>query len=351
MSSTIARSTQIRNGFSIVELLIVIAIVSLLAGLLIPAVHVAREAARRSVCTNNMRNIGVAILNYEASKHFFPPAATTGTGAPNDGWSENRHSIFVYLLPHFEEAALGRRIDLREEWDAGSNEEITKSVHLGGILICPSAPQVRTEKFFGNVETQHISLNQVSDYAPAWSINPNSVHNPPRVFNGLEIAGLARLVADGSLRTDVRGDPSSAVSRKSRWSGVLQKAATIRMARVRAANIRDGASTTFLFFEVAGRPEHYAAGRPVPIADSLSITSFRWASSSLPITINETCHDHSLMNCQNSDEIYAFHRGGSNVVFADGSTRFMDENIDAEAFVSLYTMAGGDAVSESELGD
>ena len=237
--------------------------------------------------------------------------------------------------------------DLKEIWKEGDNKNITQEIHLGGITICPSAPQSRPQKYLtGEVVVEHVSDNQVADYAPASSLNPTAEVDPPNVYNGLEIRGLATLYGD-PIRTDVRGEYSAD---RPEWQGLLQLAPDIKQANVRVASMKDGASTTFMFFEVAGRPEHNASGRPVPSEQAIPITSFRWASPTLPISIGNTCRRASMMNCHNSDEIYAFHPGGAFITFADGSVHFVQQDIDPETFVSLYTIAGGDVVNDSEIG-
>src|ERR1044072_9093438 len=92
-----------RNGFTLVELLVVIAIIGILVALLLPAVQAARDSARRSQCTNNLKQIAIAILNYEGSKKRFPAGSTT-KGGTRDGpyWS----TWSIDILPYIEEEGL-----------------------------------------------------------------------------------------------------------------------------------------------------------------------------------------------------------------------------------------------------
>ena len=91
------------HGFTLVELLVVIAIIGILVALLLPAIQAAREAARRSQCMNNLKQMGIALQNYHSSHKTFPMGVALGEGAM---WSG-------FLLPYLEEAALGRRSDDR----------------------------------------------------------------------------------------------------------------------------------------------------------------------------------------------------------------------------------------------
>jgi prepilin-type N-terminal cleavage/methylation domain-containing protein len=332
------------DGFTLVELLVVIAIIGILVGITFPVLSSARESARRAQCQNNLKNLGLAISTFTSTYQRFPPAATT---AP-------KHSVLMYLLPYFEEGVVQDQIDLTQDWNVGANDDITKSIHIGGILVCPSAPERRLQLVNGSNQEIHISDKQVSDYAPAQSLRADTASPTSNFqYDGFELDSIQGLV--GSLvSTDQRGTPPNP-----KWDGMLQVFDSLRTGAIRAAHVRDGLSHTFMFCEVGGRPEHYINGKPeiqyATVDGSPNdgvikgITSFRWASTSLPITIDRTCGGGSMINCTNGDEVYSFHHGGANFCFGDGSVHFIEESVDPEVFVSLYTMAGGDIVNDAEL--
>ncbi len=120
-------------GFTLVELLVVIAIVGVLVGLLLPAVQTAREAARRTQCKNNLRQLGLAVLNYESARGALPPSTlvdlTTDVTGNNGSWG-----IHGRILPYLEEAALYSRVSPETAWDF--------QLAIDGLLIpsfqCPS---------------------------------------------------------------------------------------------------------------------------------------------------------------------------------------------------------------------
>lgn len=136
------RRGHVRNGFTLVELLVVIAIIGVLVALLLPAIQAAREAARRSDCQNNLKNLTLAAINFESARRHFSPAAQNRTGNPPSGKPPlARHNGITLLLPYFEQGNKLSQIDLDYDWNATSpvNNEAATQVDLGGILICPSS--------------------------------------------------------------------------------------------------------------------------------------------------------------------------------------------------------------------
>ena len=140
-----------KSGFTLIELLVVIAIIAILIALLLPAVQQAREAARRSQCKNNLKQLGLALHNYHDVHKQFPPACIyTGTGAdagqPNfdssryaDGRSDGWGATWVVLtLPFFDQAPAYNRMDFNQNARASVNEAITSKPMTA--LLCPSQP-------------------------------------------------------------------------------------------------------------------------------------------------------------------------------------------------------------------
>ncbi len=282
------------QAFTLVELLVVIAVIGILLALLLPAVQSAREAARRSQCANNFKNLALATLNYTSTFKRFPPA---GRSDPP------RHSMITYILPYFEQGNVFSSVDMTVNWNHPDNVVHTKQ-NLGGVLICPSAPSGR--------ESKH-----VRDYDPANHLDPTS-------------RGLGPLIPDVIAS---RGPPDSP-----KWEGVLHVDSDDDDRRIVPAHVRDGLSNTFLLFEDAGRPVFYENGR----RGQSTVTRFRWASWQLYMTMNNFCGTSQILNCNNNSRIYSFHPGGCNFAYADGSVHFHNDDIDANVFVSLFTRAAGD---------
>lgn len=322
-----------RRGFTLVELLAVIAIIGILIALLLPAVQAARESGRRSQCQNHLRNLALASLQFEALHHHYPPAARVRTdlgGALPHSVKPPlaRHNGLSLLLPHFEESSRFDAIDFEWDWNHPRNEHQTKQ-HLGGILICPTAP--------GGREQHH-----VTDYIGATRIVVKPVGSN---------RSLKPLITAGKIDSKRNAPDGAAV-----WDGILQldeieyhtpsrSIATNLRRKVQAAHVKDGTSKTWMWFEAAGKPHVYREGAFIN-EDTSANSRFRWASQQTWMAINDYCGDGQIINCDNISKPYSFHTGGTNIAYADAAVRFHTDDIAPQLFVTLVTMAGRDVVAE-----
>ncbi len=299
MSGSIRLSRQTTLGrlaaFTLVELLVAVAIIGILISVLLPAVQAAREAARRAHCTSNLRQIGLAILQYENTNRVFPPAYTR---IP-------KHNMLTFILRYVEQDAVRDRYDFNKHWSAISNRPATQTNIA--LFVCPSAPGGR---------------EYITDYASCEDFMP----------------------AAKSILT-ARGVPN-----RTNWEGLFRgkllpyypNARPTRM-----ADVRDGLSNTFMLFEDSGRPQKWVEGRrgDPDISPAEPISGARWADDEAEFWVHSVCGTTQLINCSNANEIYSFHPGGANFLYGDGSVHFHPENIEANTFVSLFTRAAGDIVS------
>ena len=120
-----------RRGFTLIELMVVIAIIAILIGLLLPAVQQAREAARRLSCRNNLRQIGIALYNYLDVHTVFPPSFTIEAGTKLSG-NNGSWSIHGRLLPYLEQANAYNRVRLDRSWDSQLNSGVQRSADRYG---------------------------------------------------------------------------------------------------------------------------------------------------------------------------------------------------------------------------
>lgn len=133
MVRTAAMNRRRAWGFTLVELLVVIAIIGILVAVLLPAVNSAREAARRTQCINNARQLALALLNHESAVKQFP----SGVIDDDDDFHDGLHNGLVETLPYFEEQALYDLYDFAIDWKTGDNLQLAKA-HVA-TLRCPSS--------------------------------------------------------------------------------------------------------------------------------------------------------------------------------------------------------------------
>lgn len=323
---------RIRQAFTLVELLVVISIIGILMALLLPAVTGARSAARRTQCQSKMRQIGLAILNYESTRQAFPPATTTD--------ERNTYSMYAFLLPYMEQNAAFDRIDFSKDWNATSQtHDFFSGLNLSDVLICPEAPTTRNRYRQNKLqETINAEASTLVDYVPIHSVNLDSTAGTG-TFEEVRIDKLRSLVSSGRLQ-DAKSSRGKYSNDNSRWWGILREFDSQNDASIKRAHVKDGLSNTILMSETAGRPQGFARRK----ATTQQITSHKWFYGNLSISVNAHC-DGQLINCTNTSEVYSFHKGVAGFVHADGSTHFRTEDMEPEIFVSLYTMNGGEVAN------
>ncbi|MDO4550218.1 MAG: DUF1559 domain-containing protein [Planctomycetia bacterium] len=277
---------EFRNGFTLIEILVVAGILSLLLALLLPAAMHVREAARRFQCSSNMRQIGLGILCYEGNYKRLPPSHTK---SPD-------HNILTFILPFIEQEQVYKNFDLKLDWNKGKNAEARKAEIP--IFRCPSA--------------QIGPRSHISDYAA-------NVKIQPAVYNPLIKRGIA--------------------TKRKLWYNMLRP----DQRPVRVAEVRDGMSYSMLFFEDGGRPYGYENRTHT---GSTSITGASWADVDAFYYTHSPCNEIQLMNCTNMNETFSFHSGGCFFLYGDSSVTFHSEEINPETFFSRFTYNQRDRVND-----
>jgi prepilin-type N-terminal cleavage/methylation domain-containing protein/prepilin-type processing-associated H-X9-DG protein len=324
-----------RQAFTLIELLVVIAIIGILLSLLLPAVQKVRDAANRTACANNLKQIGLAILNYNDTYKVMPGNHRLSAAATV------RVRWFTKILPFLEEEQMWKNYDTTTNWDSATNLPITSTILP--VALCPQAPNPNRQDFdeangFSN------PVVAVTDYAAPY--------------------GLDALFLTANNITQ----PSPA--------GWLSK---IETAPVHLADIIDGTSQTILVLEDAGRPFVYQNGvvlnqnyfvdqvngggwcRP---ASDLWVIGWADKAGTIPggpylfnnsngidckATYPTNVPTSAPLGTDGTGQPFSFHAGGMNTVFADGSVHFLNENISVTTFAALITIGGGEYFSSTDF--
>ena len=189
------QKTKRHQGFTLVELQVVIAIIGILIGMLLPAVQAVRAAARQTACMNQLRQFGLANMNYESANMHFPPGITDDDTDHRDAL----HSGFVFLLPFIEQNNLFSQIDLTQEWTAPDNQFLSE-VDVP-IFSCPE-----NDSF---VQQDGGVPGQANDYAFNKGNDAFLNNQAPSGIFGINSEITLAQIADGSSNTFMMGEAAS----------------------------------------------------------------------------------------------------------------------------------------------
>jgi prepilin-type N-terminal cleavage/methylation domain-containing protein/prepilin-type processing-associated H-X9-DG protein len=298
-----------QRGFTLVELLVVIALIAILVALLIPAVQAAREAARRVQCQNNLKQIGLAVLNYAGSHNESLPDAfrrRTGSSYVSSrpfAFDPNAFSWRVTVLPYLEQQGLYDQLDLDQSSLGPENDSV-----VGQILPdyqCPSTPGY-----------------------------PRSSHQCPYV-DGVRV-GPTVGVTDYLVSLKVQTRPELQYA-SGAWDNLVwdEPSAHYRRDIARLSKISDGLSNTILITERAGLEStcYYFSFMECDGSGWAQATSCEVKQLLLEHPVN-----HSTLS------IFGYHTGGANVAMCDGSVRFLPEDLERKTVWAMLTRAGGERI-------
>jgi prepilin-type N-terminal cleavage/methylation domain-containing protein/prepilin-type processing-associated H-X9-DG protein len=327
-SSLLVRSYLRRKGFTLVELLVVIAIIGVLIALLLPAVQAAREAARRSTCTNNIRQVILATLNYETAQEKLPPGAVFR----DEGGIRFRTGVMTWILPYAESTSLHGLVDFTEETD---NQKLDDGTWLSSFVvpmyICPS-DEAETTVEMTNRQGQ-LQLYSKTNYSAS---------------NGSAQRGNSPNCSCANLQSEWNTfglKPTPKLSNQEDFSGPFTRFAV----SAKLKHVTDGLSNTIFFGEVL--PEcsvHVRRGW----LDSNNSSGL--ISTVIPMNF-DSCHPRDEPGTSNCNKpcnwnmelgFKSRHPGGVNFGFGDGSVHFLAEDIDHWSFQYLGDKADGKVVQD-----
>lgn len=302
------------RGFTLIELLVTIAIISLLIALLLPAVQSAREAARRTQCSNNLKQIGLALHNYHDLHRIFPPASIRPRGFIDNGRDHPRTTWAISILPMLEQAPLFQQFDSTVDSTEFVNQSVTWA-HVPGYR-CPTDPGAGAlfEPVLGSTYSR-------SNYAANFGSGSwGQSHWADRNFRG------------------VMGQNTA----------------------LRIGAITDGTSNTVCVAEIriqpSARDNRGAWAFPAPGSSSVGLdcdnlcrgingdSGSDWIPYCDPVAGGLEC---TFQNSQDSNAgPRSMHVGGAIVLLSDGAVRFLPETLDIDVLRRLFTSGDGEVIGE-----
>lgn len=320
------RSNRTPRGFTLVELLVVIAIIGILVALLLPAVQSAREAARRSACLNNFKQVGVALHNYHSAQKTFPPGTdfteqTSTTTCPGVKAGVRGFGWSAYLLPALEEQALYDQLDFKADVFDGKNWDA--SVQLVRAFICPSESTdsqywidccTNRDHGGGPGEDWRVSnMVAIGDSVEAhcWLYQPHSIgrgifYNYSRVSAAKVTDGLSNTIAVGEI-VSANGRDAAGIEVRVGVSWVTRAVADV--------------------FEGINGPGTIPGGR----------------NDAIDPFDGDGGNRHDEYHRENG--LSSYHPGGAHLLFGDSSVQFISEDVNQDVLFAWATRAGGETVS------
>jgi len=362
----------------LIELLVVIAIIAVLIALLLPAVQSAREAARRAQCTNNLKQIGLALYNYESSNGAFPPAGESTNFSltpPATQFVDGGFSALARILSYMEGGNSFNALNFNiYEYNDAFGMNLTGAATVVNVYICPSASRSPD----GGRDGADPNDGGLSAFTNGYGYNDYG----PTVYTDISPLGLTGGLGS-TLATPFR-------DKTTRVNGLLHQGKT------RIAECTDGLSNTIAIGEDAGRDPRYLSPYIQDVYHGTAANGIAYATTTAYLLANspadpgpaggealyrrywrwaepDECFGVSGVpnnkyrpdnegvpwltagpfiaqgnNAGNNDELASFHPGGCNILMGDGSVRFLKDSVSPVVLRGLVTLAGGEVMSADQ---
>jgi prepilin-type N-terminal cleavage/methylation domain-containing protein/prepilin-type processing-associated H-X9-DG protein len=354
-------------GFTLIELLVVIAIIAVLIALLLPAVQAAREAARRAQCTNNLKQIGLALHNYATVNNCLPPAGQSSnyaTSPPQNQYVDGAYSVFPRLLSQLEGGATFNALNFSLDYNDVTGANFTATSQVVGVFLCPSS-----------VRSSGSGRDNPADDPNASAFEKGSGSG----YGLTDYGATCYADIDPAGQTNQPGATTIVPFRNknARVDGLLKQGMT------GLAECLDGLSQTVIIAEDAGRDATYvsqyaedyyggqgnAPTRTVPgFSQGAGRRFWRWAEPHCSLGVsgginNRSRPMHEQTEFQtspgtlqtagnkagNNQALFSFHPGGTNALLGDGSVKFLKESMSVVTLRGLISLKGGEVISADQF--
>ena len=304
-----------RRGLTLVELLVVIAIIGVLVALILPAVQMARESSRRAACSNNLRQVGLGITNFEATHRKYPPGKRWS--APQGDPTSFAQAWPTFILEHMEQRPLAERLNPKLSYTDPANLPATTQVLK--VYLCPSTAKIEPHR---NTKHKLFNLGSVAGAGLG-------------CMDYMGISGPDKDAKNPTTRTIYGRQRGVLIGTKG-----LQGAELTEPPAVRAASVTDGLSNTICVVECTGRGASIKDGK----LDSLHGA---WAAG------NNVSHIDGSINGKTpkvwySEQIYADHPRGAHVLMCDASVHFFAADTSKTLIRSMSSRDGGERLNPAE---